>query len=109
MKTTIVVPLALLWPSVALPPPKKGERSWKRDIERYRHFHKDRHAKKRHRRLMKLKWNEEKKSALGRLMGGEGNGKEEPYDPAAYGYAEADSEGDRQLATAGQSGVCPTE
>ena len=42
------------------------------------------HAKKRHHRIMKLKWNEEKKSALGRLMGGEGNfdyGKEEPYDP----------------------------
>ena len=106
MKTTIVVPLALLTCSVALPP-KRGERRWKREFEHYRQHAKEEHAKKIHR---PIKWYE-KKSALGRLMG-DGYfdyGKEEPYDPAAYGYAGSDSEGDRHLAAAGQGGVCPTE
>ena len=94
MKTTIVVPLALLTCTVALPP-KKGERRWKHGIEHYRQIEKDHHATKLRRRITKFKWSE-KKSALGRLMG-DGYydyGKEEPYDPAAYGYAEGDYVGE---------------
>ena len=82
MKTTIVVPLALLTCSVALPP-KRGERRWKREFEHYRQHEKIVHAKKIHRRIKKLN---EKKHDVGLLSNDRGyHDGEEPYNPAAYG------------------------
>jgi hypothetical protein len=99
MKTTLLVPLALLTRSAAIPT-RKGERKWRRGIEYYRQHEKVEHAKHLRRRI---KWI----GALGMLAkGGEHyEEEEEAYDPAAYGMEAASYEDDRRLAMASDS--CP--
>ena len=104
MKTTILVPLALLTCSAAIPT-RKGERKWRRGIEHYRQHEKVEHAKHLRRRIQWI-------GALGVLAkGGENyDDDEEAYDPAAYGMEAASYEDERRLAVdAGMSGYCPLE
>ena len=106
MKTTLLVPLALLTRSAAIPT-RKGERKWRRGIEYYRQHEKVEHAKHLRRRI---KWI----GALGMLAkGGEhyDDEEEEAYDLAAYDVtAAATYEDERRLAVnASMSGLCPPE